>query len=189
MHLFGSKLKEPLFWRRLSLTLDCAPVTVAASTGLPWQRHSEWGGRPYPWKPRGLPRRSLAASRWSRGDWNGMRGEGRWRRSCPCAGVRQNRDVLLNTELKQEGHGVKLMLNRYNREHMKQHCFPAGAPLWCAAAEQMNFHYQIKSGAESSSSTEIKSESWYQPAGGTRAAGGNWEVFSSRSDTGFLVRF
>lgn len=86
-------------------------------------------------------------------------------------GVRQNREVLLfqNTDLKQKGHGVKLMVNVYTETLV---------PCWssfvmrCSGTNELPLH-QIKSGAESSS---IKGESWYQRAGGVCVSLGGTEV-------------
>lgn len=89
----------------VALTLGCAPVTVGERAGLPWQQHSEQVGRLYRWRPWGPPRHSSAASRWSHGDWSGMRGEGRWRRSCPCAvGQTKTRIQLKYGVLNQKSH-------------------------------------------------------------------------------------
>lgn len=84
-HWHLERKAQALRTNHVALTLGCAPVTVGERTGLPWQRHSEPVGRLYRWKPRGHPRHSSAAIRWSHGGWSGMQGEEWWRRSCPCA--------------------------------------------------------------------------------------------------------
>lgn len=127
---------------------------------------------------RGNPRVSLAAFQQPVGDLvvteAGCEVKDGGARAVPVLGVRKNRDALLfqDTDVKQEGQEVKLLINVHNREQKKQHFQSWSSFLRrCSRTNELPLK-QVNLGAESSS-TKIKSESCYQPAGGVCAAAGN----------------